>query len=307
MPIQAFKEQALLLGPRRSLVGVLAEGCGGAARTDRPALVILNSGIVHRVGANRMSVTLARALASAGHTVVRFDLSGVGDSDPRPDGLAPLDAAMADIQEVLDSLESTRRTRRFILAGLCSGADHSLIYAQKDARVVGAILLDPSIPRTLRHRAYHYRSRLLRRESWLNLLRGRNPLWRALRARVAGGGAAAEEPPGRQEELQRPEVRAYLERAYQTTLARGVQFLAALTGERSYYREQLLEAFPRAPFGGQLRLEYFKHSDHMFSAQVHSAHLIRVIVAWAGTTVFSGGVHESVVETPLPEPDRMSR
>lgn len=278
--MKAFKEQALLLGPRKSLVGVIAESVAPAA-AGRPAVVILNSGIVHRVGANRMSVPLSRALAEAGHMVVRFDLSGIGDSEPRPDALSPLEASLADIREVLDSLESTRGTDRVILAGLCSGADHSLLYAQGDPRVVGAVLLDPSLPRTLRHRIYHYRSRALRPESWLNLVRGKNPIWRSLRGRMSG-----EAPVTRQSTLQDPAVRAYLERAYRTGVENGVHFLAILTGERSYYSGQLLDAFPRVPFGDQLRTEYLETSDHMFSAQADCMRVIGTIVDWARSRPF---------------------
>jgi dienelactone hydrolase len=279
----APKEQALLLGPRRSLVAIVTESARPAA--ERPTVVILNSGIIHRVGANRMSVTLARALAAQGHTVVRFDLSSIGDSEARSDGRSPLEAALADIQEALDSLESSRGTRRVILAGLCSGADLALLHARRDPKVVGAVLLDPFLPRTLRHWVHHYGGRLLRIESWVNVARGRNPLGRALRARLAGRDPSSSQDP-RERTARDPAVRALLEEAYRDALGHGTQFLAVLTGERSYYREQLLEAFPRVPFGSQLRLEYFPGSDHMFSTQEDTARLVRSVVAWAGTRVF---------------------
>lgn len=273
------REQAHLLGPRRALVGVVAEPPQDAGG-DRPAIVLLNSGIIHRVGTNRMTVPLARALAAAGHTVVRFDLSGIGDSPPRTDSLSPLDAALADIREVLDALERTRGVRQFVLAGLCSGADHSIIYAPSDARVVGAILLDPSVPSTRLARIHHYRKRLLRGQSWLNLLRGKNPLWLALRGR--------EEPPADpvEAELRKPEVRAFLGRAYAAAVARGVRLLAIGTGDRGTYRNQLVDAFPGIAFADRLQLEYFGDSDHMFTLEVHRARVIELVVGWAARTRF---------------------
>jgi len=219
--------------------------------------------------------------------VLRFDLSGIGDSDPRADGLPLVEAALADVKDVLDALESSRGTRRVILAGLCSGADLVLLHARSDPRVVGALILDPSMPRTLRHRLYHYRGRLFRLESWLNVARGRNPLGRALRAPLAGRDASRAHDP-RAKSVRDPEVRALLSRAYRAALGHGTQFFAVLTGERSYYREQLLDAFPDAPFGTQLRLEYFRDSDHMFSAPGDSARLVRHIVDWTTRTPFPG-------------------
>ncbi len=280
---ETFREQALLLGPRKSLVGVVTEGVGGAA--DRPAVVILNSGIVHRVGANRMTVTLARALAASGHTAVRFDLSGIGDSEPRCDGLAPLEATLADVREVLDALASSRRADRFVLGGLCSGADHSLVYASSDPRVVGAVLLDPSIPRTARHHAYHYGSRLFRLESWANMVRGKNPLWKSLLARVSD--RELDQARSARAHVEEPEVRAFLENAYRNAVEARVQLLAVLTGERSYYRAQLLEAFPRVQFGDRLLLAYLKHADHMFTGQENSARVIRLVVDWMSRTRFA--------------------
>ena len=75
-----MRETILEFGPHRRLVGVLtrpesAERAGGDV-----AVVITNSGIIHRVGANRVHVRLARALAAAGVPCLRYDLPGIGDS-----------------------------------------------------------------------------------------------------------------------------------------------------------------------------------------------------------------------------------
>ncbi len=156
------REQPVLLGTWQSMVGVVSTVSADAVPRERPAVVILNSGVIHRVGANRMHVYLARALALRGHTVLRFDLSGIGDSEPRRDALAPFDAALADIHEALDHLEQTRGVREVVLIGLCSGANHALLYAASDARVVGVALLDLYLPRTFRYfvRLYGSRARL---------------------------------------------------------------------------------------------------------------------------------------------------
>jgi dienelactone hydrolase len=294
-PAHAVNEHALLLGARRSLVGVIAEAAAPPS-AERPTVVILNSGIVHRVGANRMSVALARALAAAGHAALRFDLSGLGDSPPRPEALPPLEASLADIRDVLDTLEATRGAKRVILAGLCSGADHSLVYAGGDPRVVGAVLLDPSVPRTLRHHLHHYGRRLFVRESWANLARGANPLWRSLRGRVEGWA------PPRPLDRDHPEVRAFLDRAYRTALEAGVRFLAVVSGERCLYRDQIFDAFPHTRSGDGLELEYLATSDHMFSAQADSRRVIRRVVDWVGTTPFAGASAAFPAAAPLRVP-----
>jgi len=284
--MKAVIDKAMLLGPRKSMVGVLTQPVGEAADPSRPVVVILNSGIIHRVGPNRMTVTLARALVARGFATLRFDLSGLGDSDPRTDGLPPFEASMADIREALDSLQAARGEIRVILAGLCSGADQSVMYAGGDPRVVGLVLLDPRIPRTRRYFINHYRTRFVRARSWLNFLAGRHVVWRRLlsRTRLAAGEPSESDP------VDTPEVRAFLGNAYAAAIAAGVRIYAACTPDRESrinYREQLIEAFPQVPFGDQLRLEYFENADHTFSAGAERAVLVAQITDWVVGTAFT--------------------
>ncbi len=284
-------EQALLLGPRKSMVGVITPASAQAAVPNAPFVVILNAGIIHRVGPNRMHVLLARALAAAGFGVLRVDLSGLGDSEARNDALPPLDATMADIREILDMLQATRQVQRVVLVGLCSGADHSIIYAGTDERVVGVALMDPSIPRTLGYYVHHYGHRILGLRAWLNLVLGRHPIWRALRRRLSPAPAAASpaEVEARGPSLEDPKVKAFLQNAYGRALSNGVQLLAVLTSDRQRqhnYRRQLLDAFPQLPFGKQLWLEYFKECDHTFASAANRARLIGLVEAWMKGTDF---------------------
>ena len=75
-----MRERAVRFGKTAKLVGIVAEpNPTEQSGTDKPAVLMLNSGILHRVGACRLHVKLARSLASEGHTVLRFDFSGIGD------------------------------------------------------------------------------------------------------------------------------------------------------------------------------------------------------------------------------------
>ena len=82
-----MRERALTFGPDGGLVGILTEPDPDVARANAPAHVILNSGILHRVGASRLYVQTARSLAEDGITSLRFDFSGIGDSEVRKDSL----------------------------------------------------------------------------------------------------------------------------------------------------------------------------------------------------------------------------
>lgn len=279
-PVPAVREQVVLLGEKKGLVGIAAQS--SAPDPSLPAVVILNAGIVHRVGPNRMFVVLARRLAALGHMVLRFDLSGIGDSDTRNDGREPLDAALEDLREVLDGLESTRAIRKVILVGLCSGADHAVIYAGRDPRIAGIVMIDPTIPPTLKHRAISLAARVFRSKPWVLLATLRHPLYRAMRRNRSRAGTS-ESGEYRRPDANSPEVRSFLQEAYAKAQASGVRFLTVLTGDLGSmhnYREQLLDAFPTVPLKQQMELEYHRQADHTFTAEAHREWLLGRIEKW---------------------------
>ena len=182
---------------------------GIVSRPPRPAatgVVIIVGGPQYRVGSHRQFLLLARALAAAGHAVLRFDYRGMGDSDGAARSFEEVDT---DIAAAIGALTvACPEVRSVVLWGLCDGASAALMYwlRQRDARVRGLCLLNPwvrseqSLARVrLRH---YYGDRLLQPNFWNKLLRGRTNLaasvaelarnWRMARAARA---AKVEETP----------------------------------------------------------------------------------------------------------------
>jgi pimeloyl-ACP methyl ester carboxylesterase len=295
--MEEFTERALTLGRRNSMVGIITDP---TIRTPcKPsAVVILNTGIIHRVGHNRMYVALSRTLAAAGHTVLRFDFSGLGDSAPRDDGRPLLESSLADIGEALDWLQTVRGTQRVVLLGLCSGADHALLYGHMDPRVVGLVLMDPSIPPTARHLIHYIRPRLTRLSSWLSVPRGKSRVWQMLVEQAHYAVSPTWEP--QYVSLQSPTARAHLEMVYQKSVDCGIEFLAIFTGgtsSRQTYRDQLLDAFPGVDFGTRLRLEFFANCDHTFSREADRRALIQAVTEWTQKTPFRGVDEENTIDS----------
>jgi pimeloyl-ACP methyl ester carboxylesterase len=145
-----MNEIALSIGPGSHLVGVLTPG---AAPLQPLAMLILNAGTVHRVGPHRIGVKLARHLAAAGCTTVRFDISGVGDSVAPKDAVEFESQRIRDVQTVMDHIEKEFGIRRFALFGICAGAVNAHAAALADARVVGAFMIDGYIYPTLKGQA----------------------------------------------------------------------------------------------------------------------------------------------------------
>jgi len=305
---ETFSERALMLGADRALASIVTRPAGELS-DDRPAMVLLNTGILHRVGHHRMYVMLARRLARRGHPVVRFDFPGVGDSPPRKDALNIHEANFACLKDIVDWIEATLGVKRVVLLGLCSGADYSLAYAARDPRVAGVVLLDPSIPRTLRFRVIRALRLAARPAPWINLLTGRGQTWRTIR-RMLGlvKSDAAEEPsdgrvPFARANVEHPDSIDFLERSYQAVVDRGSHILAVFTAGPEYqhnYRTQIYEGLPRVRFGRQLDLHYYADCDHTFTYRSLRERLFSQVERWLDESFRAD-------ERPAPANDRGER
>lgn len=134
-------EKAIQLGIFKNLIGVVTEPENPG--NNHLAVVLLNAGLIHRIGPNRLYVKLARALAAQGCYVLRFDLSGVGDSLPRPDHMPVEKFTIDDTVQAMDYLASCYGCQRFVLMGHCAGAYHSYRTAMQDPRVAGVVMMNP--------------------------------------------------------------------------------------------------------------------------------------------------------------------
>lgn len=288
-----YRERAVLFGRERSLVGVSCRPVQSEGK--RPVIIFLNSGIVHRVGGNRIYVTLARALAEGGFSSLRFDLAGVGDSLILPNSpfMTSQERSVVDIDSALEFAASHLDADRFIMVGLCSGADNALRTMGRNESVVGSILLDLNVYRTRGYYLRHYSRRLFRGGGWRNLLTGKHPLAQTLLHRVREPLSRSEGPSASPSTdtmlpdavLPREMLRDHLERIVARDAKVFAVFTAGLEGQYNYER-QFLDMFPDLDFGRSLRLEYFADSDHDFSRQDVQARLKDAVVEWVQTSDF---------------------
>jgi pimeloyl-ACP methyl ester carboxylesterase len=286
-------ERAVSFGPKRSLIGIVTEPAHPVA--GLPKLVAINGGILPRSGRARIYVTLSRRLAARGYSVLRFDMSGIGDSLSRGDGLPPIEAAIQDIKDALNWLVGD--DGQVVLMGLCDGANLAAHRASIDPRVIGAVLIDPLIPRTRRYLVQHLWRRIFRPTIWRELASGTHPMWRSLNIRkmaVLGQNEA-----GAGVDPNDPAIREQLRDIFQGLVDNAVEVYAIFTGgmpHRHCYREQLLDAFPTIKFADKVRLEYFEANDHHFEWPPHRAWFLDAVERWL-TELFG-------VEHPIDGGDR---
>jgi pimeloyl-ACP methyl ester carboxylesterase len=285
-----MREEAVLFGKRRSLVGIMTDPADAERGRNLPALILLNAGIVHRVGPNRLYVKTARSLAAMGFVVLRCDFSGIGDSLVREDHLPFEKSAVLETQEAMDYLQAARGVERFLLLGLCGGAAISLKTASCDPRVVGTVLINfrgyhDEWSEALRS---HLRARDLRHYYWNVALRNPQSWWRALTGRVGYRNllkavrslAGSVIPRPRQVRASEHGVSADL----RSLTERGVALLL-IYSERDfgldYLRLILKDELPRWMSLGSLKMEIIPQASHTFTLLRHQERVIQVLTSWA--------------------------
>lgn len=249
------------------LVGTITRPLGRTPRST--ALVLLNAGLVHRMGPFRLYVQMARRLAAQGYVVLRFDQSGLGDST--------LSSRVSDnrkrdeVAAALDLVARETGVTRFVLGGLCSGADDAFNLAPLEPRVAGLLLMDGVGYPTRGHRIRHYLPRLF---SPLRVLR-------FLRRRL--GNAPAETLVVGNDDLRDFPSRAEATRRLASLDERGVSTLLLYTGGvASYYnhRRQARECFGKVMRSPRMATEYWPECDHTFYVRAHREKLFAKLADW---------------------------
>ncbi|HSK01877.1 MAG TPA: hypothetical protein VK932_11575, partial [Kofleriaceae bacterium] len=142
----AVRDEVLRLGPEGQLVGIVSHPAGVSPPSPpATAVIALPAGVLHRVGPHRLHVALARRLAGRGLPALRLDLGGIGDSLATSHAATFRESAVADTRAAMTGLEGALGARRFVLFGICAGADNALATALVDDRVAGVVLVDAAI------------------------------------------------------------------------------------------------------------------------------------------------------------------
>jgi pimeloyl-ACP methyl ester carboxylesterase len=267
-------EVPVLFGSEDSLVGVYAPAGGGGDL----CCLLSNAGLMPRIGPNRLNVKIARELAKQGVASLRFDLAGLGDSRANTGGLSWREQAVHDMRAAMDFAQSHFGKRRFLIFGICSGAENALNAALADTRVIGAFMVD----------GFWYRSIWSRPVQWFKRLRALTPsrvlrgISRRLRERRAtpSDDQNLEFFPG--EESANPPRDTYA-KTMNTLAARGASIFVLYTNaaaEYVSYSNQLRDAFSGEPFARHIRSQLILDIDHTAVPIVAQRRMIGMFVDW---------------------------
>ena len=268
-----MNERTLQFGPSRELIGTLCAPAQGE-RVGSVGLLLLNAGIVHRVGPHRINVRLARQAAALGIPSLRFDLAGRGDSAHAAPGLRYDQQAAADISHAVATLCRYEKCERVMLFGICSGADDGLAAAVTEPRIASLVLFDPPVFPDLRWRLRSYASKLRK----FGIRGGLARLLAMRRVRAAEDGA--EDNFGREV----PPLEQYAERL-RSVVERGADVRLVYSGsscDDTDFQTQQRTLLAKNRLQDRVRTEFLPEVDHVITSRKAQAIVLARFRAWAG-------------------------
>jgi hypothetical protein len=272
-----MSERAITFGATGGLVGILSQP-DGPPRKGVPAVLMSNVGINHRVGPFRINVDLARALARKGVTSLRFDVSGMGDSETRKGVPEGSDAGIHDLRDAMAFLEKKAAVTSFVPVGFCSSVDAAHALALADERVRGVCYLEGYAYRT-RGFWKNYPLRFTERARWERVLAAKFPK----RFPPPGGGNADAGGGGAQSVFVRDvPTRERFAQDVGTLAKRDVRLLFVYSGGDTDFNHlgQFDELMGGQDLRGKVEVDFYADADHTFFRTADRARVVERVCRW---------------------------
>jgi pimeloyl-ACP methyl ester carboxylesterase len=267
-------EIPVVFGEEKNLFGIINQPHQDS--TNAVGVIMLTAGMLHHVGSYRFHVLLGRRLEHYGIPSLRFDLSGIGESLPGGKKHDSLHRAATEAEAAMEHLRQEYGVSRFILFGLCSGADDGWFTAYHNESVVGLVMIDGCGYPTKRFQQVKLRSfltqRLLSPYYWFAWARRRMSERNVAPATLPFGDDIREFP-DRKEAVH--QLRLLMER--------DVRLLCCYTsGARDYFnhRQQFQEMFAEVDLQDRVDVEHYPIMDHVSILKEDRQVLLDRIADW---------------------------
>ena len=240
-----------------------------------PVVVMLNAGLLHREEPYRLNVLASRRLAEIGYICVRADLSGKGDSPPRP-GLINRESVALDWEYIKKALLQQFGPRNLIIMGLCSGADNGIKIAAQDTAVRGLVLMDAVSMQDLFFTLRAWRDKAMNPDNWINLPQ-------KLARRIRRLFPETENPFSNPTVLRDEPTAQDMRLCFSNLVTHNGRILAFFTShalERYNQQGQFARALGMPGLGDICEEHFWPHVQHLYPVQTHRDQLLETIRAW---------------------------
>ncbi|MBX3611481.1 MAG: alpha/beta hydrolase [Hydrogenophaga sp.] len=273
-----MQEQTRIVGSEGHLVATFTPAATIPGNPVPVVALLSNSGVIPRSGPHRINVLLARALADMGIASVRFDMSGLGDSQRSNHTRSVTEQWVADTRDVMNAAQAQFGCDRFFMVGLCSGAIIGHLVALEDPRMRAVLLWDmyayPTLQSRLRKLAFKIGRAGLAGST-------RKAAVMALRAlRLVPPDDTPEKPKG--EMSVSPPKDEFMARV-DTLTAQGVELLFAYCGgqpEWFNHRGQFAAMFRGQPWLPRVAFELLETTDHLITSGPAKQAFIDMTTRW---------------------------
>lgn len=270
-----IQEQIFVFGNDRHLQGITTS----QKKAESPKwLIIINAGVIHKVGPFNLHTHVAREVAKSGWQCLRFDLSGQGDSHTGSYSGSREERILSDISQAIDFLKNGFSAQKIVVAGLCTGFDNAHKIAVRDKRVDGVIGLDGYGYPTKRFYWHRYSPTILSLGRILRYVLRQIGLGKPTQA-VA---EYSENDVANVFYWHLPSKEQYRKEMFALS-ERGVQSLYIYTGGAGLYfnyEQQNEDAFKGESFQKDVKTVYFPQASHSFMLQQDRSMLIESICDW---------------------------
>jgi alpha-beta hydrolase superfamily lysophospholipase len=289
---RAITERPVFLGRDGLVFGIVTEPRSGETR--RRAVILLNTGADHHIGASRLYVSVARRWAYRGYIVLRMDLAGLGDSRTRPgrpdNDVFPPDA-LEDIRAAIEFLRTRYGVRDCTLSGLCSGAYHALRAAAAGVSVNRIIMVNPQhyfwnpgdtlemlqLAEIVKNPTV-YRERMFSIGAWKRLLSGQVNIVRILRIYMQRPLLAVESAARDIARILRIKLPNDLGSELEEIVARGIRVVFVFAkGDPGIDLLKLQAGASVGRLGERCRIHVIDNADHVFTQSGPRAEMEKVL------------------------------
>ncbi|MFT7185566.1 MAG: dienelactone hydrolase [Pseudohongiellaceae bacterium] len=271
-----MQEYIQRFGKHKNLYGILTQPNN---TNNKPCIMIINAGSVHKAGPFGLHVDLARYFANKGYTCFRFDLSGQGESAKLPTELTRSQQIVEDMEGALDCLEQQHQQTDVIAFGLCTGAENAHKIAVQDKRIKGVIWLDGYAYITPKFHRTRLISKLLKPTTLVKSIYKRLFV-KVTTTKPQNNVALSSDEDSFVWKL--PEINSY-RHDMSILAANNTQCLYIYSGgAHAYYNHQgqLVDAFANETFTSQIEEVFFPKASHTFFVLTDKQVLMACIENW---------------------------